>query len=53
MSDLGWSQINDQIKSTYEFDFLCEHEAITCDDFINELIGDALKGLNLQEQKIL
>ncbi|BEP29641.1 glutamate-cysteine ligase family protein [Helicovermis profundi] len=51
--DRDIKNINDKIKLSYDFDFRCANENISCQFFINQLILDAISGLDNDERVIL
>ncbi len=53
MDDNAIIKLNDQVKESYSFDMSCLHVAMTCGDFIERLISDAMKGLEQDEINIL
>lgn len=52
-SDQDLIRINDELKNNYQMTFSCQGDSVTCDHFVDEMIQDAISGLNKEEAKYL
>ena len=52
LTDLDMINLNDEVKASYDFEYECAQDSFICKSFLDELIADALMGLNKEEQNL-